>query len=210
MSATSGTAPVEGLVGGDVQVGGPGVDLHPGRRGHAGVALLLPLADAQALDRDGGAEHRRDDLRLAERLLPPGAGDEVLRGRTLLQEVHRDLGEQRRGTSLKQEDFVARRHDEQLPEEGDRLVVDRLVLLSAMAVFHHRHAASGEVEELVAGALQRGQGKGGRSGVEIDRSFHEVSSAGRSWIQRILARSAPAFKVFLCLPRLTFPNSFDR
>src|SRR3972149_2043608 len=195
MSAISGTAPVPGKardgstlystpwivsLEGRGREGGPGGDLHPGGRGHPREALLLPLADAQALDRDGGAEQRRDDLRLAERLFAPCAGDEVLRGRSLLQEVHRDLGEQRRGPSLEQEDFVACRHAEELADEGDRLVVDRFVLLPPVAVLHHRHAAPGEVEELVAGALQRGQGKGGGSGIEIDFPVHGVSSRGRA------------------------------
>ena len=120
-----------------MQVGGPGVDLHLGGSRHAGVALLLAFAGADVLDRQIGAEQRRYDFRLAESLLAPGAGDEVLGGFPLLEEVHGNLREQRRGPSLKQKDLVARRDAEELPDKGDGFVMDRLVLLASVAVFHH-------------------------------------------------------------------------
>ena len=200
---------VYGLVRGDVQVGGRGIDLHLGGRRHAGVALLLAFSDADALDRHGGPEQRRDKLRLAERLLAPGAGDEVLGGLPLLEEVHGHLGEQRGCPTLEKQDLVARGDAEELPDEGDGLVVNPLVLLAAVAVLHHRHAAPREVEELFAGALQSGKRKGGGSGVEIDLSAHVVLA----WARRGFPRIAPRHRSRAGLPmqllsgRPIFPRS---
>ena len=157
-----------------MQIGRPGVDLPLSGGGDACVALLLAFPDGGRLDRYAGAEQGRDDLGLAERLLSPGPGDQVLRAFSLLQEVHRDLGEQRRGAPLDQKHLVSRRYAEKLANEGDGLVVYRLVLLSPVAVLHHRHAAAGEIEQFLPGALERGEGKGCGSGVEVDRSAHDL------------------------------------
>ena len=163
-----------------MEVGVARLDLHLGRARHAGVALLLPFADPEVPRGRFGAVHPRDELRLAKGLLAPGAGDDVSGRLPLFEEVHGDLREERGRSPLQQQDFVGTGHAEQLPDECDRLVVYRLVLLPAVAVLHHRHAASGEVEKLVAGALQRGKGKGGGSGVEIDRPFHGGPPTGRN------------------------------
>ena len=70
------------------------LDLHLGRRRHAGVALILPLADPEVPGGRLGAGHPRDELRLAQRLLAPGAGDDVPGRLPLFEEVHGDQCEE--------------------------------------------------------------------------------------------------------------------
>ncbi len=130
---------------------------------HAHVALLLAVAaPGRAGDAGVGACERGDDLRLGERLLAPRAGHDVVGAAALGEEVHRDLREQLRRATLEEEHLVRRGHGEELAQERDRLVVDRLVLLAAVAVLHHGHAGAGEVQELVAGALEGGEREGRR------------------------------------------------
>ena len=64
-------------------------------------------------------------------------------------------------------------------EQRDRLVVDRLVLLAAVAVLHDRHAGALEVEQLVAGALERGEREAGGAGVEVDGAHARPSTPRR-------------------------------
>ena len=169
---------VDGLVGGEVEVGGGRIDLHLGRGGDADVALLLAIAGAGGLGRDRGSQHGRHHLALADRLLAPGAGDQVLGRLALLHEVHGDLGEEHGGAALQEEDLVRGRHGEQVAQQRERLVVDGLVLLAAVAVLHDRHATSGEVEELLAGPLERGERQGCGTGVEVHLAGHGVPPCG--------------------------------
>ena len=169
---------VDGLVRGEVQVGGGRIDLHLGGGRDADVALLLAVAGAGGLGRDRAAQHGRHHLGLADRLLAPGAGDQVLGRLALLHEVHGDLGEQGRRPALEEEDLVGGGNGEELAEQGERLVVDGLVLLAAVAVLHDRHAAAGEVEEFLAGPLERGERQGCGTGVEVHLAGHGVPPCG--------------------------------
>jgi hypothetical protein len=138
---------VDGLVRGEVEVRGAWSGVHLRRERRADVALLLPFArPGGGGDVHVGVEQVRDGLGLGERLLAPRAGHDVVRDRALVEEVHRHLREHLRGAALEEEHLVAGGDAEQLAQERDRLVVDLLVLLAAVAVLHHRHAAPGEVD----------------------------------------------------------------
>ena len=56
---------------------------------------------------------------------------------------------------------------EHLAQEGERLVVDRLVLLAAVALLHDAHPGPGEVEELALGALEGGERESRGAGAEV-------------------------------------------
>ena len=76
------------------------------------------------------------------------------------------------------------RDAEQLAHERDGLVVDRLVLLAAVAVLDDRHARALEVEELVPRALERGEGEPGGTGIEVVNARHvDATSRGQEGAQ---------------------------
>ena len=64
------------------------------------------------------------------------------------------------------------RDGQQVPEEGERLLVYRLVLLAAVRVLHDGHPAAGKVEELLARPLEGREGQGGGTCVEVHRTAH--------------------------------------
>jgi len=75
-------------------------------------------------------------------------------------------------TTLQQQDIVVVADVEQLFDEGDRLVVNGFIDLTAMAVLHHAHAAAVDVEQLPLRAFESAQGKSCGACIEIDYSSH--------------------------------------
>src|SRR5262245_23169208 len=69
---------------------------------------------------------------------------------------------------------MAVRQRQQLLEQRDRFVLNRFVLLAAMAVLHDRHSRTLEVQELITRPLQRRQGQRRRSSIEIDHSHFRL------------------------------------
>jgi hypothetical protein len=110
------------------------------------------------------------------------AGEDVLRGCPLPEQVERQHRELEAGTALQQQDPERRRQGEKLPHERDRLVVHRLVLGRPVGHLGDRHARSGEIGELVAGALEGRERQRGRAGVEVDRAMgHALLLGLRRW-----------------------------
>ncbi len=67
---------------------------------------------------------------------------------------------------------MALRNRQKLPKEPEGLGVDSVVVLPPVAVLDNRHPAALEVEKLLLGLFQGGQGKSRRTCVEVVDPHH--------------------------------------
>ena len=147
------------LVAADVRVGRVGVELQ-----------LVDARDAHEALALAGPDHLRaaDLLRVRDRLLGPGARVDVVGGLALDHQVHRQHRELERGAAAEEQDLVRVRDREQLAEDVERLVVDRVVDLAAVAHLDERHPRVGVVDELGRRLLERRERQRARTGREIE------------------------------------------
>ena len=154
----------DGLVGRHVEVRGIAayLDLVSGRHAHERLAGSRPCLV------DGGDLHG-----IAEGLAAPRAGVEVAGGLALGQQVHRDLGELQRGSTLQEQDGEVVGDGCQRAEVGEGVHVHGVVGGGTVAALDDRHAGAVEVEELVPYLLEDRNRKGARARAEV------VYTAGR-------------------------------
>ena len=117
---------LDGLVGGVVDEGGI--------RGQLEVRLGRDPGEAARLG-GGGDVHGAIALGLADGLLGPGAGVDVVGPVTAAQQVHRDHGELGRGPALEEQDLVVVGDVEDLAQVGLGLGGDGHEVLAAVAHF---------------------------------------------------------------------------
>ena len=150
---------LNGLVGGDVQVGRARGQLEFRGLGHAGRLLLADV---------GRHVDFADVLAFLDGLAAPGAGIDVVRGLPLAQQVHGHQGELGAGSAGLEQDgeVVAQAH--QALEVGRRLGLHGVVLLAAVAHFHEGHARAFVVHQLGLGFDQDFFGQYGGTGAEVE------------------------------------------
>ena len=156
---------VDGFVGADVQVGGERIEADFLGRRQAGELALL--------GRGGDADIAKA-LRLLDRLLRPGTGDDVIR-RTPRQQVHRDLRELLRRPALQEQHLVLLGDAHQIAQVGFRLLEDGHEFLAAMAHFHDAATRAVPVQQLGLRLQQHFFRQRRRSGAEIPDPPHQAS-----------------------------------
>ena len=130
---------------------------------HAGGDVLLAIGG----DIDRRANLRRELLRLLEGLAGPGTLLAVVGRNAGLEEIHRNHRELHRGTALDKGDGPVVIETAKLLEGGDRLLMDRIVVLAAVGHLHHRHAATLVIDKVLLRVLQdfEGENRGTRGKV---------------------------------------------
>ena len=106
-------------------------------------------------------------LRFIQRFLGPGAGRHIGGLLARRQEVQRNHRKLEAGAALQEQYVIVLGDRHQFAQQGDGLVVHRLILLAAMAHLHDGHARAPEVEQLALRLLQHGQRQRRRSCVEV-------------------------------------------
>ena len=139
--------------------------------GHAGGDVLGAVGGDGGL----GAAQRCDLLALLERLAGPCALLRVVGLRALRQEINRDHRELHRGAALDEADRPVVVEPAELLEVGDRLLVDGVVVLAAVAHLHHGHSAALVVDEVRLRVLQDLEWQRRRTGGEVVCTGHVVS-----------------------------------
>jgi len=154
----------DGVVGGEVAVGGVGVEVE--------LVLGGDGAEDAVLFGGGGDSGVGDDFGFFDGFFAPGAGDYVVGGLVGGEEVHGGQCELEAGTALEEEYGVAVGEAHEFFDEGDGVVVDLVVFFASVAGFHDADAAVLEVEELIAGSFEGGEGQSGGTGVVIVDTWH--------------------------------------
>ena len=149
---------VDGVVGGEVQVGRPGVGLELAVRGNP-VELR---GFRRSRDPDGAQL-----LGLLDGGLRPVAGQHVVGRHAGRPQVHGEHGELLRGAALQEQHRVVRGEAQERAQVGFGSADDVLESRGPMAHLHDRHPRAPVVEQLGAHLLQDGQGQDGRAGGEV-------------------------------------------
>ena len=153
------------------------LDGHLGRLRHAGRATVV--------GRPGGVGVA-DPLGVGQRLAGPTAADHVSGPATGAEEVHRCHGELERGAALDEERVDVVRNVVEPPEAVEGIVVDGLVLGTAVTELDHRHAGAVVLDQLGAQLPDHLGGKGAGTGAEVVGSGHDGTSQRREgfWCSR--------------------------
>src|SRR5581483_7047587 len=159
------------LVGRVVQVSGTGGQLQTPLIRHAAIARRRLVA--------GDVDLHLQPLCLADRLLRPGAGIDVIGDGPGGAEIHRDGGELTGRAALEEEHLVARGHGEERAHQALGLLGDGNESLAAVTDFHHRGAAAAPVGQLLTGLLEDFQWQRRRSGGEIEYAHECPSGFGK-------------------------------
>ena len=120
------------------------------RLGHASRDVLRAVAG----DVDLCPAERRDLLALLERLVGPCSLLRVVGLAALREEIHRDHRELHRRAALDEAHGPVVAESAQLLERGDRLLVDRVVVLAAVGHLHHGHSAALVVDKVLLRVLE--------------------------------------------------------
>ncbi len=127
-----------------------------------------------------GHVHVADAPGLLDGLLGPGPGVDVVRGRALGQQVHRDHRELEAGPTLEEQDPVAVRHPGEPSDVGLGLADDRFEGRRTVADLHDGHPDAGQADEIALDLFEDGQGQHRRPGREVVDAF----GGGHGWLLR--------------------------
>ena len=130
------------------------------------------------------------DLGFLDRLLRPDAGEQIVGGAVVREQVHRHHRELQRGAALKEQHPVAVGDPGQLAARRFGLIEDLLEHLAAVAVLHDPDPATGNVPDRLLRLPKHGLGKNRGAGAEVIDALAHISLNSTLMMSRVAGTNA--------------------